>query len=84
LQNRTLWNKKHLNPKIRNLPDDEFEAIQNLVRLQKERQIVVKPADKGSGIVVVDYDDYVDSCIFSTTTIRTIAALLQTIIRKRS
>ena len=62
LQNRTLWNKKHLNPKIRNLPDDEFEAIQNLVRLQKERQIVVKPADKGSGIVVVDYDDYVDSC----------------------
>jgi hypothetical protein len=62
LQNRTLWNKKHLNPKIRNLPEDEFEALQNLVKLQKERQIIVKPADKGSGIVVVNYDDYVNSC----------------------
>ena len=62
LQNRENWNKKHLNPEIKNLPQIELEALKNLAQLQKERRICIKPADKGSGIVIVDYDDYINSC----------------------
>ena len=45
-----------------NLPKDEAKALVELVRLQRERVIVIKPADKGSGIVILDFADYLTSC----------------------
>jgi hypothetical protein len=33
-----------------------------LINLQKARQIVIKPCDKGAGIIICNYSDYVNSC----------------------
>ena len=38
-----------------NLSQEEEEAIQRLIR---DESIVIRPADKGSGIVILDTDDY--------------------------
>ena len=62
LSNRSLWNKDLLNPNRRNISKEEYSALLNLQRLQNEKQIIVKPADKGSGTVILNYDDYIDSC----------------------
>ena len=36
--------------------------MKELVRLQKESQITVQPCDKGAGIIVLDFDEYIRSC----------------------
>ena len=41
-----------------NLSTEERKAITDLKRLQTEGKIVVKPADKGCGIVIMDRKDY--------------------------
>ena len=43
-----------------NLSKQEREAIK---KLQKRVDIVIKPADKGSGTVIMDYKRYVDECL---------------------
>ena len=43
-----------------NLSKQEREAIK---KLQKRIDIVIKPADKGSGTVIMDYNWYVDECL---------------------
>ena len=35
-----------------------MDAIKELIKLQKERNITIKPADKGAGIVILDFEDY--------------------------
>ena len=45
-----------------NLPPSEIAALKELIKLQKERQIVIKTADKGAGIVIVNFKDYLKSC----------------------
>ena len=57
-----------LDPKNRhkvkpNLPEDELKALLELIKLQKERKIVIKPCDKGAGIIIVDFEDYLNSCV---------------------
>ena len=44
-----------------NLPPDELEALKQLVELQKNRVITLKPADKGAGIVILEFEDYMKS-----------------------
>ena len=34
-----------------------------LIKLQKEKRIVVKPCDKGAGIIILDYKEYVRACM---------------------
>ena len=41
-----------------NLTDEELKALKEIVQLQKDLKIVVKPADKGAGITILDYDKY--------------------------
>ena len=41
-----------------NLTKEERESIKELKKLQIEGQIVIKPADKGCGIVIMDRKDY--------------------------
>ena len=45
-----------------NIPDDEIEALKELVRLQKERKIVIKECDKGAGIIILTYEEYMKAC----------------------
>ena len=43
-----------------NLPKPERRAIE---QLQKRVDIVIKPADKGSGTVIMDRDWYINECL---------------------
>ena len=45
-----------------NLTSEEQSALDELIRLQRERKIVIKPCDKGAGIIILDFDDYLASC----------------------
>ena len=33
-----------------------------MIKLQKERRITIKPCDKGAGIIILDFQRYMDSC----------------------
>ena len=57
-----LLDEKNRNPVIRNLSDEETRALKSLTDLQKERIITIKPADKGAGIVILNFEDYIESC----------------------
>lgn len=46
-----------------NLTDDEKKALKQLITLQKERKIVIKPCDKGAGIIILDFDEYIRACL---------------------
>ena len=56
-----------LDPKCRknvkcNVSDGEIKALQQLIQLQKEREIVIKMCDKGAGIIILDFSEYIKSC----------------------
>ena len=45
-----------------NLPREEINASKELIRLQRERIITIKPCDKGAGILILNFKDYMHSC----------------------
>ena len=45
-----------------NLPEDELEALKELVKLQRDKKIIIKQCDKGAGIIVLNYEDYINAC----------------------
>ena len=45
-----------------NLPKEEIQAIKDLIKLQKDRIIVIKPCDKGAGMIILDYPVYMRAC----------------------
>ena len=45
-----------------NLPEEEIQAIRDLINLQKNKTIVIKPCDKGAGIIILDYPVYMRAC----------------------
>ena len=45
-----------------NLPIDELQALKELIRLQKERIIVIKACDKGAGVIILNFQDYMKTC----------------------
>ena len=56
-----------LDPKNRhqtksNLTDGAKDALKQLVKLQKERTIVIRPCDKGAGIIILDFKEYISAC----------------------
>ena len=56
-----------LDPKNRNkincnLPREELQALQELIKLQRERIITIKPCDKGAGIIILNCNDYMLAC----------------------
>jgi hypothetical protein len=46
-----------------NISQGEKDALKELIRLQKFRVITIKPADKGAGIVIVNFQDYMASAL---------------------
>ena len=57
-----IMDPKHRNNEKCNLPQEEVLALKELIRLQKARIIIIKAADKGAGIVILNFNDYVKSC----------------------
>ena len=51
------------NPALSNLPSEEVQAIKELIRLQRERIITIKLCDKGAGIIVTNFSEYVKACM---------------------
>ena len=45
-----------------NLPQDEILALKELIHLQKTKVIVIKPCDKGAGMIILDYPMYMRAC----------------------
>ena len=46
-----------------NIPDDELKGLLELINFQKDGKIVIKPCDKGAGIIILNHSDYVKVCI---------------------
>ena len=42
-----------------NLPPGEMRALARLIELQKQQQITIKPCDKGAGIMILDFQEYI-------------------------
>ena len=57
-----LQDPKNRNKARPNLPKDELEALNQLIQLQKQKVITIKPCDKGAGIIILDFDAYIKSC----------------------
>ena len=45
-----------------NLPEEEILALRELIKLQREREIIIKPCDKGAGILILDLKEYMRAC----------------------
>ena len=45
-----------------NLPQDEIIAMQELIKLQKDKIVVIKPCDKRAGMIILDYVAYMRAC----------------------
>ena len=52
-----------MNQSPSNLSKEEAVALKSLISLQKEKIIVIKPCDKGGGILIADFDKYEESCL---------------------
>ena len=57
-----IMDPRNRNKVQRNLSSVELEAIKQITQLQKERKIVVKPCDKGAGLIVLNFDAYMEAC----------------------
>ena len=45
-----------------NLPVEEIAAMKELIKLQRDRVIMIKPCDKGAGILILDFNTYMKAC----------------------
>ena len=45
-----------------NLPPEEMKALKELVQLQKDCKITIKPCDKGAGIIILEFEEYIRAC----------------------
>ena len=53
--NSDIMDPKNRHKVSSNISKEEKEALKELIKLQKERQIVIKPCDKGAGIIILDF-----------------------------
>ena len=45
-----------------NLPVNDLNAHRELIRLQKDKIIVIKACDKGAGIMILNFNEYMRAC----------------------
>ena len=57
-----ILDPKNRNEAQSNLPPVEMEALLTLIKWQRERKIVIKACDKGAGIIILNFNDYVKAC----------------------
>ena len=53
---------RNRNEAICNLPKEEVSALAELIRLQREREIIINPCDKGAGILILDFRECMKVC----------------------
>ena len=57
-----IMDPKHQNEAKCNLPKEEVLALKELITLQREREIIIKPCAKGAGILILDFKKYMKVC----------------------
>ena len=57
-----IMDPKNRNKEECNLPVEEINALKELIKLQRNRIIMIKPCDKGAGIMILNFNDYMRSC----------------------
>ena len=57
-----IMDPKNRNQSECNLLQEEVQALKDLIKLQRDRKIVIKACDKGSGIIILNLEDYLRSC----------------------
>ena len=57
-----ITDPKNRNKEECNLPVDEINALKQLIQLQKDKIIVIKACDKGAGIIILNYNRYMQAC----------------------
>ena len=57
-----ILHPKNCNKEKCNLSLEEIEAIKILIKLQRERKIIIKPCDKGAGLIILNFNDYLKTC----------------------
>ena len=57
-----IMDPKNRNQVKCNLPVEEINALTELIKLQRERVIIINPCDKGSGIIIMDFQMYMHAC----------------------
>ena len=58
-----LMDPKNRNKVESNLKEEEKEALRVFINLQRDKQIVINPCDKGAGIIILDFDEYMRACM---------------------
>ena len=53
-----LTDPRNRNKEACNLPVDELNALKEFIKLQKDRVIVIKACDKGAGIMIFNFNEY--------------------------
>ena len=53
-----LTDSENRNPAKCNLPPNQLQALKELIQLQKDRKIILKKCDKGAGIIILNFEDY--------------------------
>ena len=57
-----IMDPRNRNEEECNLPVNEIQALKDLIKLQRDRVIMIKPCDKGAGILILDFNSYMKSC----------------------
>ena len=57
-----LRDPKNRNLARPNLTPELTEALDTFIKLQKQRKVVIKPCDKGAGVIILDFDVYITNC----------------------
>ena len=58
-----IMDPKNRNKVTSNISNEEKEALKELIKLQRERKIVIKPCDKGAGIIILNFKEYIKACM---------------------
>ena len=45
-----------------NIPPEEIAALKDLIKLQRDRVITIKACDKGAGVIILDFNEYMRAC----------------------
>ena len=57
-----LQDPKNRNIARPNIPAEEMAGLKELIQLQRDRVITIKPCDKGAGIIILSFQAYMESC----------------------
>ena len=57
-----LLDPRNRNTASCNIPEEEIQALKALIKLQRDRVIKIMACDKGAGIIILDFNEYMRAC----------------------